>query len=232
LTAGVVGAEATFRASAVGSGTSPTMTFYTGGSERMRIGTSGNVGIGTSTPVGRLRVSGSDAATIALVNGGTRGVRIGADTVGGFIEGVDNTGTGSYQPLFVGGSDVRFTTSNIERMRIDAGGYLNHTQPSTGSVFIRGGFYLAMAIGSSIDIVSSIAGALLIVVYDIGSGNSGVFFGGYSTTITKLAGNGEATDSGSTFAVYKTLNTHTITVKNRYGIFRNIGIAVFSAYGF
>jgi hypothetical protein len=51
LTVGIVGSEATFRASAVGTGGSPTMTFYTGGSERMRLDTSGRVIIGTNTAI-------------------------------------------------------------------------------------------------------------------------------------------------------------------------------------
>jgi hypothetical protein len=42
------------------------MAFYTGGSERMRIDTSGNVGIGTSSPGAKLNVSGTVEANGSL----------------------------------------------------------------------------------------------------------------------------------------------------------------------
>jgi hypothetical protein len=69
-----------------------------------------------------LKVSTPDSPFTLIVNGATKGVRLGADSTGGSIEGVDNTGSASYQPLFVGGSDLRFTTSGTERMRITTAG--------------------------------------------------------------------------------------------------------------
>jgi hypothetical protein len=55
-----LGTEASFRAGISSGATYLPMTFYTGGSEKVRIDTSGNVGIGTSSPQGRLQINVQD----------------------------------------------------------------------------------------------------------------------------------------------------------------------------
>jgi hypothetical protein len=101
-----------------------TIAFSEGGVEAMRIDSSGNVGIGTSSPSAKLHVSQANTSVGVFFNGTTRGLRVGFDTTGSIIEGVDNTGVTSFQPLTVGGVDVRFTTSGTECMRIDSSGNL------------------------------------------------------------------------------------------------------------
>ena len=101
--------------------------------------TSGNVGIGTTTPATKLNVSQSNTSVGVLFNGTTRAIRFGFDTTGSSIEGVDNTGVTSYQPLIVGGADVRFTTSGTERMRVASNGSLligTTTNSGSGGVTI------------------------------------------------------------------------------------------------
>jgi len=84
----------------------------TAGSNRMVIDSSGNVGIGTSSPSGSLHISRSDDARLKLTDTGdscTFTVR---------SDGVNTSiGTDTAHP-------VRFMTNNTERMRIDSSGNL------------------------------------------------------------------------------------------------------------
>jgi hypothetical protein len=99
---------------------------YTNNTERMRITSGGNVGIGTSSPGYRLVVNSATDGISAGISGNTFGIRF--DNGGTFssgmstIHGVDNTLVGSYQPIMLNGLDVRFGTSATERMRITSGG--------------------------------------------------------------------------------------------------------------
>ena len=110
---------------AISTDTSGTLNIVTGsgsGATAISVDTSQNVGIGATTVGAKLHVSQVNTTVGALFNGTTRAIRFGFDTTGSIIEGVDNTGVTSFQPLSVGGADVRFTTSGTERARIDTSG--------------------------------------------------------------------------------------------------------------
>ena len=135
-------AEARLSSGITGTGTYAPMTFYTNGSERARIDTSGNVGIGTTSPLGKVQISGT---TQGLASGyGQLNVfstdAIGANK-GGKISFGGVSGATGYDPYgfcSIGGYKENATSSNFlgyllfatsdaggsvtERMRITSAG--------------------------------------------------------------------------------------------------------------
>ena len=91
--------------------TNNSMRFATNGAnERMRIDSSGNVGIGTSSPASQLEVRSSSDVQVKVVKTGTAQINIGADSVAYAY-------SDSAMAFRVGGSG-----NGTERMRIDSSG--------------------------------------------------------------------------------------------------------------
>jgi len=102
--------------------------------ERMRIDSSGNVGIGTSSPSGKLAVSTAQSSIISTSTTGTNNVLFQQNNTGGsFNVALENSsggsiasGTSAYSAVLShnGAYPIAFCTSNTERMRIDSSGNL------------------------------------------------------------------------------------------------------------
>ena len=136
------GTETSLRSDKNGTGTYLPMTFYTGSAERMRIDTSGNVGIGTSSPQKKLHIVGVDGAVASFpVIGGKDNLVVennnnsnialvvasGNYTAGikGFVSGgTGSTFAGINLSANSGSPYLAFDTNAAERMRIDSSGNL------------------------------------------------------------------------------------------------------------
>jgi len=156
-----------------------TIAFSEGGAEAMRIDSSGNVGIGTSSPTNKLHVSSSSFETIKLQ---------GTSTVSG-INFVNSASSNGYI-YYDNGPNMLFYTNGSERMRID----------TSGNVLITGGGKLSLygtppnvgidgtnstvtiTNGNSIDF-SSFSGTLMVTERNTTGSSAILLCGGTSTTV-------------------------------------------------
>jgi len=95
-----------------------------------------------STFTGLLRASSGDGVTSFIANGASKGVRFVPSGSGFAIEGVDNTGVASYQPLSIGGSSLTLGTSGGTALTITGGivNFANTPLVGANTIYHTGNF--------------------------------------------------------------------------------------------
>lgn len=143
-----------------GTGSYTPMRFFTGGSERVRIDTSGNVGIGTASPASLFNVNG--IATLGSLDG----VRCGVGTafVAGqaevYAQGSVRLGVGT-----AGSQPLSFYTGSSERMRINSSGNLG-----VGSSDIKVRFQASSSAAAPVPTLGTASGTAYFTNSDVGYG--------------------------------------------------------------
>ena len=133
-----------------GTGTYLPMTFLTGGSERVRIDTSGNVGIGTSSPAGKLHVNGGSFDSLTVSGNSTNSVAARFQNSAASARNW-NIGSSGGGPSPAGTFFIYDDTASATRMVIDSSGNvgIGTTNPLRRLDISGGGLAFTEAAGAS-----------------------------------------------------------------------------------
>ena len=152
-----ISTEVSVRSSVSGTGTFLPMTFYTGGSERVRVDTSGNVGIGTASPGALLHASAANAVIRIGLSASNQYTDIYRDNVTGYtIYNAAQAATFRGHIWQLGGS---------EAMRIDSSGNIVAGASAALATTATDGFlYVPTCAGTPTGVPTAITGMAPIVV--------------------------------------------------------------------
>jgi hypothetical protein len=195
-----------------------TIAASTGGVERLRIDTSGNVGIGTSSPAARMDVRGS----IYAANTASAYVALNHDGTNGSI--TNNTG----KMLFYanGANDIVYHTNNSERLCIDSSGNI-YPKTAPSSSWGLAGYGYSAPISLANDATYDFAvGSGLIMIISAGNTIAGsiIFAAVGGTTIISDPGGvfSNTVNTASKFNVYYESSVGKYRLQNKRGAAENI----------
>jgi hypothetical protein len=216
-----------------------------GSLERMRIDSSGNVGIGESAPQYKLDINGANTAGNVDVAAFTNPVNAAGTGHGARIlihstqnpsrgVGIASVSTSNYAADNAMAFYTSASSTLYERMRIDQYGNVSvRTTTGIGKLIGPRGNEVTVADDATVNLVINTAGACFIHAYDVGLGDGAVFFGTYKGGTTNIAAEGthgwSTSDTDGNYCIYKSGNSHTITFKNRTGASRTMVFLVTAA---
>lgn len=124
-----------FDSNVTGAGTQIKLSLRIAGSEKAFCGTAGNWTINAPSSGASLTVKGLDVNPNVLFSGVTKGLRFGFGSSSTSIDGVDSTGSGSYQPLVLTASTLNFgiAGSAAVGILIGASGSVTVQAPTSGN---------------------------------------------------------------------------------------------------
>ena len=228
--------EGDFSASSNATG----LRFQTGASEtattKMTLTSEGLLGLGTSSP-GSYNSYGDGLVIAKSSQSGSAGMSLISATDGyGSIYFNDGTGQNTHGAIdYTHSTDaMRLRVAGNTALTLDQSG----KQANFGITGERAIINRAALTGISLadDASTSVAGfsgssSALILVYDPGGGGA-VFFATYQNAVAKLAGSSDysTSDSDGNTCVFKSGNSHSVTLKNREGSGTSYYVLILQAY--
>ena len=224
--------------------TSDYMAFNTAASERLRLDSNGNVGIGTDTPAAKLDSQETYDTVANILTNGTYAAKFGGDTgvgAAGRAQGIMISGrNGTARGVAIlaenqnsgNAHDLLFATSSnasvpAERMRIDSSGRVGIGTSSPASVSGGTSTHSTLTIGSTDGsmVVGDVAGALSFSTFD--ASYTGTYADGITSEIASVSESSVGGAYGLAFYTATTTGSNRAE-RMRIGASGNVGIGTSS----
>ncbi len=236
---------------------------HAGSTERLRITSAGNVGIATASPFSPLHISktdwssGAPYGTVVTIEGNNlNDANWGHLVITDTTTSTDNGGsirfaTGSTSSLnpfsgieglaegtSYGGLGFRTRPNGgaaSERLRIDSNGIIRARSYRNVGHYVGPKDGVSVADDATVTVTDNVAGAMMVSIYDAGTGSGALYFVNYQgdPQVIKQSGSLSFTDDDidGFFCIFKTgsANSHTTVFKNRTGATRTMHISVFGS---